>query len=193
MKKILFGLLFSVAAITLANGQNTAFTKDQAAAKKTVVDFYKWYGSNWKKMDAFKLYKGRKKKDQPPYTINWKEVERYFTYIRQHVPQLGEAFISNEKKFFKQCQVDFDANPEEEIAAGFDYDRFVGGQEDPELIIRETILDKKNTWEVVIDGNKATVFVTDRHLEGEASKGKVDLVKEKGSWKISKCIESVTE
>ncbi len=188
-------LLFFVLMIFSLSGhaQNRKLNPEEQLVKKTVTDFYKWYAGNWKKMDSFKLYKGKKTKDAPPYMIDWKTAQKYFTFIRSKVPQLGETFISNQKLFFKQCQKDFDANPGEEIASGFDYDRFVGRQEDPALIIKETILAKNNGWDVQIQGEKATVIIFDRHNANETSKGKVEMVKEKGVWKIAKTIESVTE
>ncbi len=188
------GIFLVLLMCTLSGqAQNSKLTATEQSVKKVVTDFYKWYAGNWKKMDSFKLYKSKKTKDAPPYVIDWKAAEKYFSFIRSKVPQLGETFISNQKLFFKQCQSDFDANPGEEIASGFDYDRFVGGQEDPALIIKETILAENNGWNVVIKGNKATVFIFDNHNGAEGNKGKVEMVKEKGSWKIAKAIESVTE
>jgi hypothetical protein len=191
MKQLLFLVLMIFSLSSQA--QQRKLTVAEQSVKKTVTDFYKWYAGNWKKMDSFKLYKGKKAKDAPPYMIDWKTAEKYFTFIRSKVPQLGETFISNQKIFFKQCQSDFDANPGEEIASGFDYDRFVGGQEDPALVIKETILAKKNDWDVIIKGNKATVFIFNRLNANESNKGKVEMVKEKGVWKLAKTIESVTE
>ena len=191
MKRLLLFLLIS--GIGFSQARNGRMDSSELAAKNTVTSFYKWYSSHWKKLDAFKLYRGKKSVDNPPYTIDWKVVEKYFAYIRKNIPQLGEAFIRNERLYFKQCQKDFDANPTEEIAIGFDADRFVGGQEDPALVVKETIFYKKNTWQVKIIGNKASVFVSDKHNTGEERKGVVELVKENGVWKIATMIRPVTE
>lgn len=184
-------ILLLLALTTGYNGlaQSSA---EKAACKKTVEDFYKWYRVNWRKIDAFTLYKGKKKKDQPPYVINWKEAERYFSFIRKNVSWLGETFIKNEKAFFKQCQKEFDADPTGDLPYGFDYDRFVGGQEDPEYIVDSTILRRDNKWTFDIKGDKATVYITDSHWkELGPQKGKVELVKENGRWTIARCIETV--
>ena len=189
MKKFLF-VLFLFCAFT-SFYQKKAVTADELACKTVVVDFYKWYKSNWKKMDAFVLYKGKKKKNTPPYIIDWKAVDRYFSFIRKSVPYFGETFIDNEKKFFKKTQEEFDADPEGEVPAGFDYDRFVGSQEDPKWTIDQVILYPKNKWEVQINGNSATVLITNMHKDAGAQKSKVGLTQENGKWKISQCFEPV--
>jgi hypothetical protein len=190
--KQLFFLVLAIFSLS-SQAQHRKLTPAEQQVKKVVTDFYTWYAGNWKKIEGFKLYKGKKVKDTPPYVIDWKVAEKYFGFIRSKVPQLGETFIKNETHFFKQCQKGFDANPGEEIASGFDYDRFVGGQEDPALIIKETILAKGNDWDIVIKGGKATVYIFNRHNGTATNKGKVEIVKEKGVWKIAKTIETVTE
>ena len=193
-KTLVMKKLFPVLFLFCASGafsQKKGMSADETACKATVVDFYKWYKSNWKKMDAFVLYKGKKKKGMPPYIIDWKAVDRYFVFIRKNVPYLGETFISNEKNFFKETQKEFDADPEGEVPAGFDYDRFVGSQEDPKWTVDEIILYPKNKWQVKIEGNTATVFITDMHKDAGGQKSKVGLTRENGSWKISKCLEPI--
>jgi len=183
--KILF--LFS-GLIVLSNLQAQTLNAEQRLVKQVVVDFYKWYSVNDAKLYNFKLYKGKNKKDVPPYIIDWKVAETYFTYIRKNVPWLGEAFIENERKFLKQCQQSFNKYPEEEMPIGFDYDRFTDTQEDAKYTLSETILNKKMLWQINIKSNntKAVVFISEKQKTDERSK--IELVKEKGLWKISKCI-----
>ena len=189
MKKLFFVLFLFCASTAIS--QKKALSAEQVACKTVVVDFYKWYKANWKKMDAFILYKGKKKKNMPPYVIDWKAVDRYFAFVRKSVPYFGETFISNEKKFFAKTQKEFDADPEGEVPAGFDYDRFVGSQEDPEYTVDQIILYPKNKWEVKIKGEKATAIITDMHKDAGGQKSKVGLTKENGSWKISECLEPI--
>lgn len=89
-------------AVNLSIAQKKASTlPDSTQIKNTITGFYKWYNANWKKVLAFKLYKGKEKADVPPYIINWKEVERYFAFLRKNAPHLSEAFIENERKIYK--------------------------------------------------------------------------------------------
>lgn len=44
------------------------------------------------------------------------------------MPYVGEAYIKAEREHFKYADSCFKANPEDEIAAGFDFDRWAGGQ-----------------------------------------------------------------
>jgi hypothetical protein len=189
MKKLLLVLFLFCASGAIS--QNKVMNADETACKTTVVDFYKWYKANSKKMNAFILYKGKKKKNMPPYIIDWKAVDKYFAFVRKSVPYMGEAFINHEKKFFQDTQKEFDADPDGEVPAGFDYDRFDGSQEDPTYIVDHTILYPKNKWEVKINGNKATVFITDMHKDAGAQKSKVGLTKENGVWKISECLDAI--
>src|ERR1051325_7794636 len=84
---------------------------DSAEIRTAITSFYNWYNTNWKHIQAFKFYYSTKKKDSPPYKINWKEVERYFAYIRKSVPYLGEEFINQQRTFFTKCDEMFKEYP----------------------------------------------------------------------------------
>ena len=181
MKKLLFLLISSFA---FSASQAQTLSAEQQAVKKVVVDFYKWYAANDAKLYNFKLYKGKVVKDAPPYIIDWKVAEKYFNYVRKNVTWLGQAFIINERKFLKQCQQNFNKYPEEEMPMGFDYDRFTDTQEDAKYTLDEYILNKKMTWQINIKNAVAIVFINVKNKD----RSKVELVKENGTWKISKCI-----
>ena len=170
---------------------------DSVQIKTTILNFYNWYNKNWKKLDGFKLYSGTKVKDSPPYKINWKEAERYFSFIKLNVPQLGEEFISNERKFFKQCDSAFKAEPEDEIPYGFDYDRFTNSQEEPDWFIVE--LKKAKQWAMTIAGTTASVDILGSYLDNGKELETVimclTMKKEKSRWKITKigCVYDMPE
>ncbi|MFZ4057277.1 MAG: hypothetical protein ACOYKE_04030 [Ferruginibacter sp.] len=166
-------------------------SKDQTAIKTTITHFYQWYNVHWKKINAFKLYRP-KKGDAPPYTIDWKQVQLYFAFIKKNVPQLGNAFIENERQYFKNAQKQFDQSPEEEIAIGFDYDRFTNTQEEPQYVVPE-ILNKKRRWKINIDKNTAIVYIYHLESDKESDKDIIELTKEKGVWTIAKCITTFSE
>ncbi len=182
----IFFLLIGIVVLSTAQAQT--LNKEQRLVKQVVVDFYKWYAVNDAKLYKFKLYKGRIEKDAPPYIIDWKVAEKYFAFIRKNVPWLGETFIVNERKFLKDCQLSFNKNPTEEMPIGFDYDRFTDTQEDAKYTLSETILNKKMFWQINIRSNNtnAVVGISEKQKTDEISK--IELVKEKGLWKISKCI-----
>ncbi len=177
-----------VGLIVLSNLKAQTLNAEQRLVKQVVVDFYKWYAINDAKLYKFKLYKGKIEKDTPPYIVDWKVAEKYFTYIRKNVPWLGEAFIDNERKFLKQCQQSFNKYPEDEMPIGFDYDRFTDTQEDAKYTLSGTVLNKKMLWQINIKNNttKAEVFISEKQKTDEISK--IEVVKEKDFWKISKCI-----
>jgi hypothetical protein len=182
MKALFIFLLSTFLADNIVTAQK--LTADQQAAKKVVVDFFKWYKNNSSKLEQFNLYKGKKDKDQPPWVIDWKEVERYFAFLRKNVPYVGETYINSEREAFKKAQQLFVQHPDDEIVPGFDYDRYTGGQESPEYMVTDWLLGK---------GTKGVVtFITP--FEGADSKteysyASVDVVKEKGVWKLARNIK----
>jgi len=76
------------------------------------------------------------------------------------------------------------------VPPGFDYDRFTDSQEDAKYTLDQVILNRKSQWNVKLKGNTAVVYVT---VPGSGSieqqKAKVELIKEKDTWKISHCLQ----
>ncbi len=65
---------------------------DSLQVKSNILTFYRWYNNNWRLLAAFELYKSKKGREGPPYTINWKEAEASFSYLRKEAPFLGTGF-----------------------------------------------------------------------------------------------------
>lgn len=186
MKKIFFFLLIIIATNLAAQ------TKQEAALIKKTKDFYAWYKKYPNKLDNFHLYGSKKKDDSGPYFIIWKNVEKYFAYIRNNVPLLGEVFIENERKNFKELDKYYKENTEDGIPAGFDADRIVGGQVGVDEAL-ECYFPKLGKWKVTIVGNTAKVAWLYKALnydtnQMEETSSTTEFKKEKGVWKISKTI-----
>jgi len=175
-------LLFAacIALHTILPAQNS----DEAAVKKTISDFYTWYTKNSGKLDAFRIMKGRGANDGPPFRIDWQAANKYFAFIRTSVPWLGEQFIRNETTYFKVAEKAFKANPDDEIATGFDFDRFTGAQESPEYVV-PYLLDEKGTWKYNIKGNTCTLTILPEGSTEPGEASRAQLVKESGKWKIA--------
>jgi hypothetical protein len=177
--------VFILALITPAGAQ---LNTEQKVIKKVFTDFLKFYEGNEKAFNSFRLYKGTGEENGPPYKIQWKEAERYFTYLRTKVPFVGEAYISSERKDFKFYDSCYKADPQEEMPVGFDYDRWGGGQESIEYMIK-WYTDPANIYQVKITGNKATLRIGAVLWEGSTEENRswsiVPFVKEKGKWKMA--------
>ena len=180
MKKITTGfiaLLFALPAFAQLNAE-------QVAIRKVFFDFLGFYKKNEAKFNSFKLYKGTGKENNPPYKVQWKEAEKYFTYLRSSVPYVGEAYIQAERLHFKQADSSFKEYPEEELPAGFDFDRWAGGQESIEYTYK-WYTSAKNKYVVKIAGNTALLKI------GSGSDAKnifwsvVPFAKENGNWKMA--------
>lgn len=160
---------------------------DSAAIRKVITDFYTWYVKNDSKLMAFNLYDGIKKKDAPPYKLNWDVVEKYQAFIRDSVPQLGQAFLDNQKQFFQQCDSAFKKDLEDEIPYGFDYDWYTNSQEDPSYLLDG--IQSSGKWMINIKGEEAAVEIGAPENKNYVSGSLlifVGLKKENGQWKISR-------
>ncbi|MBL7701468.1 MAG: hypothetical protein JNM14_04420 [Ferruginibacter sp.] len=179
MKKLLSALmllLFTLPAFAQLNAE-------QAAIKKVFFDFLAFYKKNEAKFNSFKLYKGTGEENNPPYKLQWKEAEKYFTYLRTNVPFVGEAYINAERNHFKDSEKNFKDYPEEELPSGFDYDRWAGGQESIEYTYK-WYTSKANKYKVIINGNKATLKIGSGSGK-DMSWSVVPFAKENGKWKMA--------
>ena len=183
MKKIIIILLALV--ISFSSFSQHTNTQDSTQIRSTINSFYNWYNKNWQKVAAFKLY--TKRTQDPPYMINWKEVERYLLWLRKNAPQLGEEFAKRERLFFRQCDSAFKTQVQDEVPYGFDGDRFTNSQELPQTLIDE--LKKAKQWVVNIDNDEATVEVlgsyTDKGKEIETLTICFVMKKERAKWTIA--------
>ncbi len=170
---------------TAGNVANAA--ADSTDIRKVITDFYNWYNSNFTKMMAFKLYSGIKKADEPPYKINWDEVEKYQAFIKDSVLWLGTEFLANQKKMFEQCDSAFKADTQDEIPFGFDYDWYTNSQEDPSYLLDG--IKASHKWMLNVKGEEATVEIgvpEDKNYAYGTLLLFVALKKENGQWKITK-------
>lgn len=168
--------------------ETVTIAADSATIRKTITDFYDWYKVNWSKFPTTGLYKGEKKSDMPPYKIDWTAVEKYHQFIRESVPQLGNTFIEEQRKFFLQCDAEFKKDTEGEIPYGFDYDWYTNSQEEPQYLIDE--MNKAHNWKTSISGDDATVEVIGwREVSGTKTEETIiqfNMKKETGIWTIAR-------
>ena len=189
-------IIVSIASLFFLINAQAQETAEQRSIKKTFFDFLKFYQKNEAKFNSFHLYKGVGKESNPPFKMQWKEVDRYFAYLRSSVPFVGEACIKAEKKHFLFSDSCFKVDLEDELPAGFDYDRWAGGQESIEHTMR-WYSSPKNNYEVIISGNTAVLKIGAELWEGADTKDRnwsfVPFVKEKGKWKMADNIYPVDE
>lgn len=182
MKKFYFTGLLLLLCTLLTQAQ---LNKEQKNIQQTFFNFLKFYKVNEKKFNVFRLYKGTGKDNSPPYKIQWKEAEKYFSFLRTSVPYVGEAYIQAERNHFKYYDSCYKADPAEEMPVGFDFDRWAGGQEDISYTIK-WYTSAKNKYVVTINGNTAQLKIGAELMEGTTEKDRswsiVPFVKEKGKW-----------
>jgi hypothetical protein len=184
MKKITACFIVLLFALPVFSQLN----KEQLAVRKVFFDFLDFYKKNEAKFNSFRLYKGTGKESGPPFKLQWREAEKYFTYLRSSVPFVGEAYIKAEREHFKFADSCFKADPQEELPVGFDFDRWAGGQESIEYTYK-WYTSSKNKYSVTITGNTAVLKIGGELYAGAAEKDRswsfVPFVKEKGKWKMA--------
>jgi hypothetical protein len=161
--------------------------KDSAEIRAAITSFYNWYTTNYTKLMKYDLYSGIKKEDAPPYKINWDGVEKYQQFIRDSIPQLGEEFLKNQKRFFEQCDSAFKKDVEDDIPYGFDYDWYTNSQEDSQYLLDG--INKSAKWIINVKGDDATVEIgapEDKNYVSGSLLIQLDMKKENGAWKIAK-------
>jgi hypothetical protein len=102
---------------------------------------------------------------------------------------VGEAYINAERAHFKFSDSCFKADPQDELPAGFDYNRWAGGQESIAYTYK-WYTSAKNKYTVTITGNTAVLKIGSELLDGsnnekDRSWSFVPFVKEKGKWKMA--------
>ncbi len=162
-------------------------TQDSVEIRKTVIDFYTWYNGNYARFEHYDLYDGIKKKDAPPYKINWDVVKKYQAFIHDSVPDLGEEFLKNQRILFQKADSAFKVDVEDDVPYYFDFDWYTNTQEDPAFTLED--LKKSTHWTVTVKGDDATVDVKGVDEKGTNPPYNVAnllMKKEKGQWKIAK-------
>ena len=191
MRHRIFLACFLVCGIT-SEAVHAQLNTEQASIRKVFFDFLSFYKKNETAFNSFRLYRGPGESEGPPYRVQWKEVEKYFSYLRTRVPFVGEAYIAAERKHFQFSDSCFRAEPEEELPAGFDYDRWAGGQESIEYTLPYYTA-KSNIYKVTIRGNKAELRIGSPLSGEQTSWAMVPFVKEKGRWKMADNVYPVDE
>jgi len=162
--------------------------EDSTAIRKVITEFYNWYNENYAKLQDYHLYSSIRKKDAPPYKINWYEVEKYQQFIRTAVPQLGEEFLINQKRFFQECDSAFKVDTGDDIPYGFDYDWYTNSQEDAQYLVDQ--INRGTPWIITRAGNYITVDVRGgvdiNGKKGEGSFITITMKNENGQWKIAR-------
>lgn len=180
MKKILSGLILLFLTLPALAQLNA----EQTTIRKVFFGFLAFYKKNEAKFNSFKLYKATGKDDEPPYKLQWKEAEKYFAYLRSSVPYVGEAYINAERSHFKEAEKNFKKYPDDEIPAGFDFDRWAGGQESIEYTYK-WYTSPKNKYKVIITGNTAKLKIGSGADPKNMSWSMVPFAKENGKWKMA--------
>lgn len=188
--------LLLLIALCFGLSLSAQLNQEQQAIKKVFFDFLHFYQHNEKKLNSFELHKGTGKDDAPPYHIQWNEVERYANFLRKNVPYVGETYIANEKNDFKFYDSCFKADPLDEMPVGFDFDRWGGGQETAEYLVKWHT-NKDNIYQVTINGNKAELRIGSPLWKGSQEKDRiwerVPFEKEKGKWVMTSNVASMDE
>ncbi len=161
--------------------------KDSAEIKAVVLDFYNWYAKSYARLQGYDLYSGIKKKDTPPYKINWDVVDKYQAFIRDSVPQLGDEFLVNQKRMLTKADSAFKVDVKDDVPYYFDFDWYTNSQEDPQYLLDGINQSKK--WIILVKGKDASVEIgapEDKNYVDGSLLLQLGMKKENGHWTIAK-------
>jgi hypothetical protein len=160
---------------------------DSAAIRAVIIDFYTWYTANYKKLMGYNLYSSVKKNNGAPYKMNWEEVKRYQDFIRDSIPQLGDAYLVYQKAMFDKADSAFKVDLEGDVPAYFDYDWYTNSQEDPSYLLDG--IKASGKWIIYVKGEEAAVEIGAPENKNYVSGSLllfVGMKKENGQWTIAK-------
>ena len=165
----------------------SSYVTDSTEISNVIKEFYTWYSTHYENFMKYDLYNGVKKKNEPPYQIDWAVVDKYQGYIHDSVPQLGETFLTNQKILLQKADSAFKVDNPDDVPAYFDFDWYTNTQEDPAYMLGE--LNKTKLWNIKVNGDNAIADVKGWDENGTKEAAQViivELKKENGKWKISK-------
>ena len=98
-----------------------------------------------------------KKKEGIPYSVNFKNGERYLAFLKTS-NRLTDSYLNEWRKFFKEREQGFKLTAQKEgPPTGFEYDLVMLSQE---VDLQLASLDSIKIDAVHVSGNKATVYCT---------------------------------
>jgi hypothetical protein len=131
--------------ITEMNKKNIDSLKVERNESLTIriKEFINWYGKNQTKLSQIELVnnsRGEIIDSTKFYSVNFENTEKYLIQFKKS-GLFSEKYIESQRKYFKDCESDFIAEPENDgPPSGFDYDIVMKSQD---FEIKELIRDLK--------------------------------------------------
>jgi hypothetical protein len=169
---ILPGLLLSMSA---------PVAKDDKPGK-AVMEFLNWYKSNHERLNKMNMVINYVNGTGPTgknYQVDYKGVEKYLTELKKS-GRIGPKYVEKARNYFKKCDADFAANPQNSgPPKGFDFDLVMHAQDfDSEL----ANLDKAEIKSEIIESNSYALVMI-KFTSGRVIK--YELAKQNNQWLIN--------
>ena len=150
-------ILFSILILSCGKTKNTESETTELSEKKIdslkvesnesltikIKEFINWYGKNQTKLSQIELVNNSHNEiidTTKFYSVNFENTEKYLTEFKKS-GLFSEKYIESQRKYFKDCDSDFIAEPENDgPPSGFDYDIVMKSQD---FEIEELIRDLK--------------------------------------------------
>jgi len=116
-----------------------------------IKEFINWYGKNQTKLSKIELVNNSHNEiidTTKFYSVNFENTEKYLTEFKKS-GLFSEKYIESQRKYFKDCESDFIAAPENDgPPSGFDYDIVMKSQDfEMEELIRDLKVKNLNVTE----------------------------------------------
>jgi hypothetical protein len=150
-------ILFSILILSCGKTKNTESETTELSGKNIdslrvernesltirIKEFINWYGKNQTKLSQIELVNNSHNEiidSTKFYSVNFENTEKYLTEFKKS-GLFSEKYIESQRKYFKDCESDFIAEPENDGSpSGFDYDIVMKSQD---FEIEELIRDLK--------------------------------------------------
>lgn len=150
-------ILFSILILSCGKTKNTESETTELSEKKIdslkvesnesltikIKEFINWYGKNQTKLSQIELVNNSHNEiidTTKFYSVNFENTEKYLTEFKKS-GLFSEKYIESQRKYFRDCESDFIAEPENDgPPSGFDYDIVMKSQD---FEIEELIRDLK--------------------------------------------------
>ena len=173
MKKI---IIVFIAILYLQNAYSQIVTKD-TSAKKTVINFIKWYLNNKDSLDEkypiVIISKGQ------PYKVDMNQANGYLFELKKS-NMVSDYYLNEFKKYFVRCDSNFKEHPQTfDIPFGFDYDLVMKSNDYDNV---KTNIDNSKIISYKKEGNVVQIVIEFNRFEVDS----YELIKHKGKWLINK-------
>lgn len=182
--------------------------QEEKKLKDAAINFYKWAETVWetpatsKRLESFKVILNKQGKPEEddgygcPCSINWKEVDKFFSWVKSISTLISDDYFLDSKKAMKMIEGKFKTAKTEqeylELVEEFYIDgmfHLFPGNGGPPIFSQSGIYSKNAIWDIQIENDGTayvnTTFRMPADWNNNVGSYKLKMIKERGIWKVT--------